>query len=275
MWSSLWTRLGKRARFWLKLLAFSSVLHVALLFFMFFIYSGQNSIFEININRSILKSGAPIVFLPSLKVSPSKRAAKTISKKPVAVKKTVVKKSPVKKTTIAKKKPVAKKTAPKKHVKKPAVKKQPAKKTVSQKKKPLPTKKTVKKNLPKKSLPKKSASPVKKPEKTLTQKKPEPVKKLQETPQPIYIGQKELEVLSVQYEIEREVAKHWRPPAGLSKDLTCTIHVLVDWNGKSKQAKVKKTSGVLIYDISARMAVAKLNLPKSVRGKEINITFNQ
>ncbi|MFC1842024.1 TonB C-terminal domain-containing protein, partial [Candidatus Dependentiae bacterium] len=81
--------------------------------------------------------------------------------------------------------------------------------------------------------------------------------------------------LRLQYEIENEIAKHWRPPAGLSKDLYCTINVLVDWNGNVKQSMVKRSSGVLIFDISARMAVAKLSLPKNVRGKEINITFNQ
>jgi len=92
---------------------------------------------------------------------------------------------------------------------------------------------------------------------------------------PIFISKKELEVLNVQYDIEQEVAKCWNPPAGSSAKLSCTIRVFVSKSGRIKKAEVIKASGVLIYDVSAKAAVEKLNLPKSVRGKEINITFNQ
>ena len=288
MWSSLWTRLGRRATFWSKLVAFSSVLHVGLLFFMFFVYSWQDSIFEIQINRSILKSGAPIIFLPPSLKSPVVRkkttARQTVVKKRVTKKipKRVSQKKPP--TTIAKKKPAPKKPVPKKSVtkkavakktpvKKPLAKKQPIKKQPV-KKKPVP-KKISEKKIEKKRVP---AKPLKKEATPVPVAKPVQVPVTEtapEGPQPIYIGQKELEKLSVQYEIEREVAKHWRPPAGLSKDLTCTIRVLVDWNGKARQVMIKQTSGVLAYDIPARGAIARLQLPKSLRGKEIDITFSQ
>ena len=89
------------------------------------------------------------------------------------------------------------------------------------------------------------------------------------------IGQKELDALNVQYDIEREVAKYWRPPADVSKKLLCTANVVVDQEGKVQKVTVIKSSGLSIYDISAKAAVAKMSFPKSVWGKEVNITFNQ
>lgn len=76
-------------------------------------------------------------------------------------------------------------------------------------------------------------------------------------------------------EIILEVAKHWRPPEGLKKDLSCTIGLVVDWNGKVTQVRVVKPSGVLAYDISARVAASKLNMPNSLYGKDLNIGFTQ
>jgi len=334
MWSSLWTSLGRRARFWLKLLCVSSIGHVFFFFLLFFVYRGQHAVLEVNINRSILKSGAPIIFMPfsktaprakmvpkktaikkamPKKTAPKKIAPKTLRQAPadakamvdrqdervtkkqvpakrttITKKKTVVKKPVVKKTPV-KKKPIVKKIPVKKPMikKKPSAKKTPAKKLLA-KKKPTVKKPEIKKPLVKKK------SPVKKiPEKKPVVKKivkDRPVVTEQVLPekaagvapeitcngqQPIYIGQQELESFSVQYKIEQEVIKHWRPPPGISKDLTCTINVMVDWNGKPKKVVVSKSSGVLIYDISARTAIPKMNFPKGMRGKELNITFNQ
>ena len=313
MWSLLWIRLGRRLVFWCKLFSVASVGHLFLLFMILFVYSGQKSVFTVNINRSVLKSGAPIIFMPLKRSVPrvakqiatqgrvtkkvSKSVAKPVFKKP-PVKKTPPKntiKKVVKKPILAKKKALAKK---KQAFKKPA--KKPVKKPAIPKKKPAP-KKTVKKPV-KKEIKK----PVKKVEKKVPEKKlgdhkkikekklreekiTKPVKEIiQETqvpvgagssqeahPEAIYIGQQELEALKVQYEIEHEVAKYWRPPVGLSKELSCTITVLVDWNGFVNKVNVTKPSGALMFDIAARTAVAKLNLPKSVCGKEVNINFGQ
>ena len=300
MWSLLWIRLGRRKSFWSKLLLFSSVLHVVLLFSIFFIFSWQKSILEVNINRSILKSGAPIVFascsLQSKKLSTrsiikSQSIAKPIKKQPVkkvvtqksvqkkvVPKKIVAKKILVKKNTMIKKKPVPKKIMPKKIVsKKPVVKKLSVKKVLP-KAKPVVKKSSVKKDRPQKVMKKNPvAKKIVKPVVKHVVPKQEvklDTRAMQDCPIPVYIGKKEIESLSVEYEIEREVKKHWRPPAGLSKGLSCTMHILVDWSGRAKQSRVSKASGVLAFDISVRNAVPKMCLPKSVRGKELNITFN-
>jgi len=300
MWSLLWTRLGRRAIFWVKLIIFSSVIHFPLLFFILFVYSGQSTIFAVQINRSILKSSAPIVFLPPSskrrKVVSSGGVKRAVGKKSVAMQKkskpVIAKKVPVKKTTIAKKKEAVKRNISKKTVaKKASIKKitPPKKKNTPAKKNPVKKKSVTKKTKPsvkkliKASQKKKIA---KKQEKIPDKKIKEVVKPAELSPevistqvytdqQPVYLGQKEIEQLTVEYQIECEIKKHWRPPAGLSKDLTCTIRILVDWNGKSRQIKIEKPSGALMYDISVRTAVAKLQLPKGFQGKEISITFNQ
>jgi len=265
MWSLLWIRLPRRVLFWGKLFFVVSTLHLCLLFMMFFIYSGQKSVFTVNINRLRLKSGAPIIFMPLKKSVQKPVFTKRVSKKLVSknkikkvVKKNVIKKT-VKKPVLAKKKASVKKVIPKK--KKPVIQKKTIikKKLVSEEKRPV---------LAKKIVPKKKPVVQEK-----TAKSIEKVAKEQKKIEAIYVGQQELEALKVQYEIEREVTKHWVLPVGLSKELSCVISVLVDWNGTAKKVTVTKSSGALMFDIAARTAVAKLCLPKSVHGKEVNINF--
>jgi len=311
MWFLLWTRLGRRVIFWCKLFSVASIGHVFLLFMILFVYSGQKSVFTVNINRSVLKSGAPIIFMPRiakqiatqgtvLKKKPSNKGRSTckraVMKKPVPKKniKKIVKKSGLVKKKAPVKKLANKKAAPKKPIKKPV------KKPVAQRKKPQ--KRPVKKLVKKKPVPKKPGEKIEKKvapakQEKIDQKDEKPTEKkmpalnaTQETqvqaaaeavesqeshPEAIYIGQQELEAIKVQYEIEHEVSKYWRPPVGLSKELSCTITVLVDWNGTAKKVTVTKTSGALMFDIAARTAVSKLNLPKSVCGKEVNVNFGQ
>ncbi|MFC1842353.1 TonB C-terminal domain-containing protein [Candidatus Dependentiae bacterium] len=291
MLSLLWTRLGRRFTFWSKLVLFSSVLHLLGLFLVLFVYSGQKSTYHVNINRSILKSGAPIIFMNRRRVMQRKSTSRAKTGPRISV---------VKKPSVKPKKTQNLKT---KIIKKRAKPKKPAAKTKVLKKKP--EKKQVKKT---KKIEKQKAKPKKlvkkqvKPEKKRVSKKPEkkqakPEKKVLKAPlvvptqsthtvytgeqkqahvqDAIYIGQQELEALKIQYEIEAEVKKHWRPPAGLSKDLSCTVNVLVDWNRKATKVQVAQSSGVLIYDVSARMAVSRLCLPSVLKGKEVHITFNQ
>ena len=93
---------------------------------------------------------------------------------------------------------------------------------------------------------------------------------------PIYVGQLEMAALQMQDEMQKEVSKSWQPPAGLPKHLQCTVRILIDWNGKPREAMVEKPSGVLMYDISARTAISQLQqLPRWAHGKEFTITFKQ
>ena len=74
---------------------------------------------------------------------------------------------------------------------------------------------------------------------------------------------------------QQEVEKYWRSPVKLPENLSCTVSVLVDQSGSAKQVNVIKSSGALIFDISARGVAFKTIFPQKVRGKQINIIFNQ
>ncbi|MCK5632913.1 TonB C-terminal domain-containing protein, partial [bacterium] len=148
------------------------------------------------------------------------------------------------------------------------------KKVVKNKKIKTENKKVVKKKKPIKTVDNKTEKkPIKKLQGNL--KKVDHVQQEVEGLSPVYVGQEEMAALTMQKELQQEVGKCWRPPVGLPKDLVCILKVLVDWSGKVNQAAVQKGSGVLMYDISARTAVAKMQLQKKAYGKEFTITFKQ
>jgi hypothetical protein len=93
--------------------------------------------------------------------------------------------------------------------------------------------------------------------------------------QAVYVGQVEWDALQVQTDIKHEIERHWRPPAGLSRDLVCQIKVVVTWEGAVDSLVVVQRSGVLAYDVHARATVAAMKFPKATWGKELIIHFKQ
>jgi len=328
MWSWLPKNVRRRIAFWGRLILFSSMLHTVFLFFLFVVYKGETAVYTVNIKRSILKSGVPIIFMPLKKVvgksnlnknivvnktsvlqkqaSKKKKIIKQSAKKKVSAKKKAVSvvSKPKKKTTVKKKSVPEKKSMPKKLVKKkilrqaqderekPTPKKKRQEKEIENKKKELQKKsdkqkekpkdikqekRVVEKKIAEKETVKKHISAEKKEKVPIKEKNHQPI--VQESVVPkqeaIYIGRHELDALYMEQAIKDEVSKHWRPPLGLPKDLLCTINVLVGWDGSIKNVVVSQSSGVLMYDISARNTLSKLELPRWSRGKEIKIIFNQ
>ena len=166
---------------------------------------------------------------------------------------------------------VSKSPAPKKKQSVAKQKQKQAKKaTVVVQEKPK-KKKEVKKIVEKKVAQKKSAPAPKKME------KPSVAQSVQKNIEqaPVYVGRVQMEALRMQDEMHAAMSEHFKPPVGLAKDLVCVLKILVDWNGTIKQTMVHESSGVLMYDISARTAVAHATAPKSTYGKEFCITFKQ
>jgi len=288
-----WRRKASRRRFifWGKLFIFTSFSHLLGLMLLFFVYQGETFVYNVVVNNAILASGASIVYLPFKKTVSANFNTVAMQKKKIV--------NPIKKATMLakpkskkkqKKQIAIKKALEKKKIKKVKIKEKPKKKkTKLQKKDTRPVKK---KNVPKKDRPKKkveSKQKIQKNKKVSNAKKSSMVAKKNAVSKKastnnlvkhggqelIYIGRHDLEALRVQEVIQREVEMNWRPPVGLSKELACILKVLIDWDGGIKKVSVVKSSSVLIYDISARRSIAKLQLPRSVRGKEINITFKQ
>jgi len=273
----------RRRFFWGKLLLVSVAGHIVLLFGFLFAYKGNYFSFAVTVNRSAIASGAPVVFLPFK----NKVGSRPIIKKTALVKpKKIQKKSrskPKKQTVVSvsakassssakatedrsdkeknkvkpqKKKTVAKKTTPKKVVEKKARPEQSRRETIKIAKKKQSKKQDVAKAKSEEKIIEKAA--------------------VQESENPIYVGQVEMAALQMQEEMQMHVSQLWKPPAGLPNDLHCVVKIVIDWNGNPHEAIVEKTSGVLVYDISARTAVAQLQeLPRWARGKEFSITFKQ
>jgi hypothetical protein len=75
--------------------------------------------------------------------------------------------------------------------------------------------------------------------------------------------------------IEQEIVSRWRPPRGLSKDLTCSIKCSIGTDGSVTSCTTEKSSGVLVYDMSARMASLAMKLPRWAWGKDFIIIYKQ
>src|SRR3990167_1922556 len=99
--------------------------------------------------------------------------------------------------------------------------------------------------------------------------------KLEVTEEKLILGREDLASLKIYESIQEEVSQYWKPPVGLSKDLECKIKAAVDNSGKIKNIRSEQASGVLAYDMSARMAFMQVQMPKEVFGKEVILTFRQ
>lgn len=84
---------------------------------------------------------------------------------------------------------------------------------------------------------------------------------------------RDLEALQQFQELQQEISRCWRPPVGIAQDVSCQIKVSFDWEGRLQQQETVKSSGILMFDVSSRNAVAAMEAPKFVRGKTFTITF--
>jgi len=86
---------------------------------------------------------------------------------------------------------------------------------------------------------------------------------------------REVEAHRRQVLLQKELAKCWKPPIGVPHDCVCEIKVVVNWNGIVKELDVAKSSGVLMYDVTARSALHTMKMPAWSKGKSLTITFKQ
>jgi hypothetical protein len=93
--------------------------------------------------------------------------------------------------------------------------------------------------------------------------------------QSIYIGREEYEVLAVYRQIQHDVQQLWKPPVGINPDCFCTLLIDIGKEGKVLNAAVQESSGIVPYDIAARLAVSEVEFPQHLQGKQVLITFKQ
>ena len=91
----------------------------------------------------------------------------------------------------------------------------------------------------------------------------------------LYVGQQEYEVLRMQSYLQYEILEHWRPPVGVPTCAYCDIRFVVDWDGCVHDIAVVSSSGILMYDVSARSALLAMDFPAWAKGKSFKISFKQ
>jgi hypothetical protein len=209
-------------------------------------------------------------------------------------------KSTVKKTPIIQTKPVASKITPIVTPKKPTTvaavipkKTEEKKQPVIEQKKETPKKEDIKKVEPK-IEPKKEVKPTPQATPIVEQPKTEPVKPANpESPvaQAIDIEQtiipvipenaqishnyREVEALRRGAQLQKELVQKWKPPIGVSPDCMCEVSFFVNTAGTIEDLKMVKSSGVVMYDISARQALFAMKMPQWAHGKTFTIGFKQ
>ncbi|MCX5922534.1 MAG: TonB C-terminal domain-containing protein [Candidatus Dependentiae bacterium] len=298
MWLWLQKKLPKVLTLWAKLFIFTTGIHAGLLFVMLFMYKGDSAHYAFSINQAI-DADAVVVFLPlQKKVYNAPRGKKggrgksacAAQAKPVAKPAAPVEKA-AKETTVATPAEPKKVIAPKKSKTETAQdatsKKDKAKKNKQEKVKvpekvkeklvekvvEKPAEKVVEK-LPEEELKKEELQPLVVPDMAATGTQ-ESSTEGDGSPNIRYVGQDDLDAMYMQDAVIQEVAQHWRPPVGISKDRVCVTTITIDWNGKVKKIKIDTPSGVPMYDISTRSAALATQYPKSLWGKECTITFKQ
>lgn len=90
---------------------------------------------------------------------------------------------------------------------------------------------------------------------------------------PIELGQEEFDALQTYRTIHDELSKNWHPPARLQPKQACVILVSVDEHGAVKDLHIEQPSGILAYDIAARMAVNSSVFPETIWGQHIRLHF--
>ena len=239
-------------QFWFRLIICSLFGHLMLLLPAFFWHKTENVKFTVFArNRPV-----EVVFMPLYKRAPaaakkinlaqSNPARKAIIKtKPDDSRKSLVKKIDPKKNT-PKNKPVVKKTDLK-------LKSKPSKPIIMPKEEPKKTAVIEKKQVIKSEQDKQISTDLN---------------------EPIYIGRSDLKDLQIMQELQAVIAQNWLPPVGFGEDITCVIELRVDAIGRF-DCEIKKSSGVLVYDLSVRRALTQIELPNSVYQKTLTLIFKQ
>ncbi len=254
---SLWLHknLHKRHLLWLKLLSVCFFFHCTVLLWVFFIHNNDSYDISLTLNKHIDYS-SPILFVPiatpttTQKSLPLPHNNKIITQKAAVKKETIIaeRKEPVKIdnpstiATLKKEEKLASKT-------------------------PEPIKKE--NSTPKKEIAQKAAASTQQASTIKQQALP--------IPENAHISDnyKEVESLRRHALLQKELINNWHPPIGISSNTTCEISFTVNTQGSPQKITITKSSGITMYDISARNALFAMKMPQWTYGKTITINFTQ
>jgi hypothetical protein len=274
MWLLQRKNLHKKHLLWLKIIALCLVAHGIILFWIFCVYNENKYMHAFTVNKKIDYS-APIVFkyltpvqntisvpqrtTTTKQTAPTpKTIAKPVTEKPVTEMKTSVQTKP---TTIA--------TQPKTEINQKPLAKSEKKIIPAEPAKPIVPKKLEENKIAKALDIQQNLEPA--------TTKPESSSSAQQPPANAQISHdfREAEALRCGAQLQKELVQQWHPPIGVSPDCACDISFFVNKQGKIEQLKMVKSSGVMMFDISARQALFSMKMPQWTYGKPLVINFKQ
>ncbi len=239
MWLWQHKKIHKRHLLWAKLFGVCLFFHFIFLLWALFMYRNNTYIFSISLHKKIDFS-APIIFKPNgIHTSIVSASAKPVIT-PIAHLKPKTVHNITKINTI-----IDKPTTP------PTVKKiEPAKKAST-------------------------SAPVKKNETITQENKPSTPQQAALIPENAKFADnyKEVEALRRHAQLHNEIIKQWKQPPGAPATSSCDISFFVNKKGNIENLTIQKSSGVLMYDISARQALYSMTMPQWTYGKQLIINF--
>lgn len=296
-----WQHKNEQARFYfgIKLGSFVLFFHLCILGYLFFLL-GDTHLYHVVFYASRAKVHVPVIYAPfhqqlqtasknsdNAKMTNASRQHKKSSQKEhqksrkplIAKTRKNVAKQPIKK--IAKSKAVTKKTALVSPLQKKENNKFPSKKEVVEKPVRTALQKTDKKEQPEKQkqIQEKEQLLLKAPEKESSALPAVAEQHRQEggvSENSVFpVEQPEWYALQLQEALQSELVQHWSVPVGLPSNLMCQITIEVNQQGLVEKSKILRSSGVLVFDVSARTAASNMKLPQIARGKTFVITCKQ
>jgi len=273
---SLWQHknIHKKHLLWAKLASICLLLHFIFLFLIFFVYQDNNYIFSISIHKNVDYS-SPIMFMPCpiTTTNVSKKTLSVAPKKPT----TIIAKSAPQLTTVQSKPNSVESTT---ESKKPTSTTEPAKPITTEIKKEREITKQKMEETKKdtsKTEPLKTPEPLSQTPKNLPINPQENLIPSLVIPENAHIchNHRETEALRRGAQLQKELVQQWKPPRGISPDCMCEISFFVNKKGNLENLKTIKSSGIVMYDISARQALLTMKMPPWTYGKPLIISFKQ
>jgi outer membrane biosynthesis protein TonB len=249
MWHLQHKKVPKRVALWLKIITICLIFHGTVIWWVFHVHQSADSLYILSIQKKHDYS-TPIMFYtplpqPTIPIAPAVK--KNIPIKPTEKAKIA--------TTIA---PLEKKAVPSSV---PEKKKEPIIED--------------KKNEPAKKLPAIKKVPEAAQKSPLPAETQQPESHIKAQDSTFSHNYREVEAWRRGAQLQKELVHQWHPPIGISADCSCDISFFVTPQGIVEKITMTKSSGVVMFDISARQALLSTKMPPWTHGKPLIITFKQ
>jgi hypothetical protein len=89
----------------------------------------------------------------------------------------------------------------------------------------------------------------------------------------VFIGYQDLDRSVVGSKIQHTIQQSWAAPVGMSPGTSCEIQLKISEQGHAYESKIIKSSGVFVYDSTAKKTLQMIEYPQEVWNKTITIVL--